>query len=124
MFQLSPRETPISIVSSLWLSLKLRAGDCLLFGVIYYSPSSSESNTSAPNTILATLCVQVIPKYYHLCVVGDLKFTGINWSAVHTCQDGSMEDKFIETLKNYFLHQHIISPTRGRGNTTPHIFFT
>ena len=32
-----------------------------------------------------------------------------------------MEDKFIETLENFFLHQHILSPTRGRANTTPHI---
>ena len=35
---------------TLWLSLKLRAGDCLLFGVIYRSPSSSESNNSVLNT--------------------------------------------------------------------------
>ena len=32
-----------------------------------------------------------------------------------------MEDKFIETLENCFLHQHILSPTRCRGNTTPYI---
>ena len=32
-----------------------------------------------------------------------------------------MEDKFIETLDNCFLHQHILLPTRCRGNTTPHI---
>ena len=43
----------IDIVSefeeTLWLSLKLKASDCLLFGVIYRSPSSSESNNSALN---------------------------------------------------------------------------
>ena len=55
---------------TLWLSLKLRAGDCLIFGVIYHSPSSTESNNSALNTILATLCVQESPKYSHICVVG------------------------------------------------------
>ena len=32
-----------------------------------------------------------------------------------------MEDKFIETLENCFLHQHILLPTRCRGNTTAHI---
>ena len=115
----------IEIVSeyeeTLLLSLKLRAGDCLLFGVFYRSPSSSESNNLALNTILSTLCVQESPKYSHLCVVGDFNFPGINWSAVHTCQEGSMEDKFIETMENCFLHQHILSPTRCRGNTTPHI---
>ena len=55
----------IEIVSefeeTLWLSLKLRAGDCQLFGVIYRSPSSSESNL-ALNTILSRLCVQESPK--------------------------------------------------------------
>ena len=60
----------IDIVSefeeTLWLSLKLRAGDCLLFGVIYRSPFSSKSNNSALNTILATLCVHESPKYSHI----------------------------------------------------------
>ena len=107
---------------TLWLSLKLRTGECLLFEVIYRSPSSSESNNLALNTILSTLCVQESPKYSHLGVVGDFNFPGINWSAVHTCQEGSMEDKFIETLDNFFLHQHISSPTRCRGNTTPHMW--
>ena len=92
----------IEIVSefeeTLLLSLKLRAGDCLLFGVFYLSPSSSESNNLVLNTILSTLCVQESPKYSHLCVVGDFNFPGINWSAVHTCQEGSMEDRFIETI--------------------------
>ena len=32
-----------------------------------------------------------------------------------------MEDNFIETLENCFLHQYILSPTKCRGNTTPHI---
>ena len=72
----------IDIVSefeeTLWLSLNLRAGDCLLFGVIYHSPSSSESKNLVLNTIMATLCVQELPKYSHLCVVGDFNFPGIN----------------------------------------------
>ena len=32
-----------------------------------------------------------------------------------------MEDKFIEILENCFIHQHILSSTRCRGDTTPHI---
>ena len=58
-------------LKTLLLSLKLRAGDCLLFGVFYRSPSSSESNNLALNTILSMLCVQESPKYSHLYVVGD-----------------------------------------------------
>ena len=58
----------IEIVSefeeTLLMSLKLRAGDCLLFGVIYRSPSSSESNNLALNTILSMLCVQESPKLF------------------------------------------------------------
>ena len=55
-------ETVSEFEETHWLSLKLRAGDCLLFGVIYRSPSSSESNNLALNTILSTLCVQESPK--------------------------------------------------------------
>ena len=93
------------------LLLSLKSGDCLLFGVLYRSPSSSESNNLALNTILSTLCVQESPKYSNISVVGDFNFPGINWSAVHTCQEGSMECKFIETLENCFLHRRILSPT-------------
>ena len=104
----------IEIVSefeeTFWLSLKLRAGDCLLFGVIYRSPSSSDSNNLALNTIMSTICLKESPKYSHLRVVGDLNFPAINWSTV-----------IIETLENCFLHQHISSTTRCRGNTTSHI---
>ena len=111
----------IEIVSefeeTIWLSLKLRASDCLLVGVIYRSPSTSESNNLALNTILSTLCVQESPKYSHLCVVGDFNFPATNWSAVHTCQEGSMEDKFIETLENCFLHQPDV------GEILLHIFW-
>ena len=32
-----------------------------------------------------------------------------------------MEDKFIKTLENCILQQHILSPTRCRADTTPHI---
>ena len=59
---------------TLWLSLKLRAGDRLLFGVIYCSPSSCETNNLVLDTILSTICVQEPPKYSHLCVVEILTF--------------------------------------------------
>ena len=43
-----------------WLSLKLRSGDCLLFGVIYNSRSLSESHNSALNTGHSlTMCIGV-----------------------------------------------------------------
>ena len=34
---------------------------------------------------------------------------------------GQYGRQFIDTLENCFLHQHILSQTRCRGNTTPHI---
>ena len=101
----------IDIVSefeeTLWLSLKLRAGDFMFFWVIYRIPSSSDSNNSALNSILDTLSELESTKYTHLCVVEDFNFPDINWSAVHTCQEGSTEDKFIETMENCSLYQHI-----------------
>ena len=59
-------------------------------------------------------------KYNHRCIIGDFNYGGINWSS-WTTRHGTegTEAKFIEVIKDCFLHQHIDIPTRRRGDDTP-----
>ncbi|VDI46292.1 Hypothetical predicted protein [Mytilus galloprovincialis] len=54
--------------------------------------------------------------------MGDFDYDKINWETWSTpTNDQSREYKFIECLRDCFLYQHVLKPTRGRINQDPHI---
>ena len=58
--------------------------------------------------------------YSHKCFVGDFNFKDINlfsWTTFHNTE--SKEDKFIETARECYLHQHNQQVSRSRGNVDP-----
>ena len=58
--------------------------------------------------------------YSHVCIVGDFNFKDINWetwSTVHN--EESKEQKFIETLRDCYFHQHNMENSRRRGADEP-----
>ncbi len=60
--------------------------------------------------------------YSHICLVGDFNFKNIKWDNLSTLKsENSKEVKFIETVRDCFLHQHITEPTRNRGMDEPSI---
>ena len=102
------------------LEIRLRGGDMMCFGCIYRSPTpsmkSAENNENLNNLLR---CISQ-KKYSHICLVGDFNFNGINWESCSTNHsENSKEAKFIETVRDCFLHQHIMKPTRRRGNDNP-----
>ena len=107
----------ISFNEVVLLEIRLRGGDRMIFGCFYRSPtisSTSKTNTDDLNKLLINLCAK---KYSHVCFVGDFNFRDINWKSRTTPHnDDSIEYKFIETTQDCFLHQHIVKPTRKRGN--------
>ena len=54
--------------------------------------------------------------------MGDFNYPGINWEKWITIGDrtDSKEYKFLESIQDSFLYQHITKPTRWRGDDTPH----
>ena len=95
-------------------------GDILLFGCFYRSPtpsSISEDNNENLNKLLRSISMR---KYSHKCFVGDFNYRNINWVSWTTLQnEDSNEAKFVETIRDCYLHQHIDEPTRRRGNDEP-----
>ena len=102
------------------VEIRLRGGDLLLFGCCYRSPTpteSSESNNESLNRLLKCISLK---KYSHICIVGDFNFKAINWSSWTTTRgDTSSETRFIETIRDCFLLQHVEQPTRRRGDDEP-----
>ena len=102
------------------LEIRLRGGDVLLFGCIYRSPtpsSNSHLNNESLNNLLKTISKK---EYSHRCIVGDFNYRDINWNNWTTPHDPeSKEVKFIETVRDCYLHQHVNESTRIRGNDDP-----
>ena len=99
------------------LEIKLRHGDIMIFGCVYRSPTLSE--TSSDNNVKLNSLLRSIAhkKYSHVCILGDFNYRDINWNAYTTTHNNeSNEAKFLETIQDCFLYQHITKETRKRGN--------
>jgi hypothetical protein len=108
----------------LFLSLKLRGGDSLLFGCMYRSPTVSETshtNNFNLNLLLKQLCKPTENPYSHICIVGDFNYPKISWEQWYTAVEDSDEDMFLSTLQDCFLFQHVTEATRVRGTATPNL---
>ena len=102
------------------LEIRLRGGDSLLFGCFYRSPTPT-STSDKNNDNLNHLLRRISDKHYsHTCLVGDFNYRDINWQSWTTFHgEESKEYKFIETVRDCYLYQHIEKPTRKRGNDEP-----
>ena len=59
-------------------------------------------------------------KYTHICILGDFNFKDINWETYSTHQSlDSKEAKFLNTIQDCYLYQHVTKPTRRRGKDQP-----
>ena len=99
-----------------YLAIKITGkGKSLLFVSIYRSPSSSRENCEA----LLRLMEEINPvRVDHKIVTGDFNFPEVNWQNYMTTEsENSISFRFIEKIRDGFLHQHVMEATRFRGNS-------
>ena len=59
-------------------------------------------------------------EYSHRCIVGDFNYRDINWRNWTTPHGpDSKEARYIESVRDSYLHQHVKEATRIRGNDEP-----
>ena len=103
----------------LWISICLRGSDKLLIGCIYKSPSSSAESVNQLGHLL-NLAVTLKPT--HLLITGDFNAPEIDWSTeTSRAPTGHWSHEFLELLRDHYLTQHVLTPTRYRPGQTPHV---
>ena len=103
-------------LESVWTEIKLSTSDTLLCGVIYKSQQVKE------NDLLDDLFLSVCndKRNAHLLITGDFNYPQMDWLSWTSseCSDHP-STKFIETIRDNFLFQHVSTPTRFRQNQQP-----
>ena len=103
------------------IEVRLSGNDLLVFACIYRSPTKNDMS-SENNTKLNCLIKNIAStkKYSHKCIVGDFNYPTINWKNWTTPHlEESKEEKFLDALRDSFLHQNVDDPTRCRGTDDP-----
>jgi hypothetical protein len=99
-------------VESVWTRVKLRGGDKLLIGNVYRSPSSTPENDDRVNKLIVKASKL---NFSHVLIMGDLNHPAVNWNNLSTEHaEGHKTFKFLESLKDSYLFQHVENPTHKR----------
>ena len=97
--------------------VNINKSDKLLATSIYRSPSSSKEDCINLNNLFNEISNK---QYSHILIMGDFNYPDINWKNCTTETGiGDTQYEFIETVRDCYLYQHILEPTRGRGSNTP-----
>jgi len=102
---------------SIWCRIHMKGDDKLDIGVIYRSPNSQFIN----NDHLASIIKEVNDiNSSHVMIMGDFNFSEIDWKNETTPANlNNPSTRFMECLRDCYLHQHISEPTHFRGNQRP-----
>ena len=110
----------VKFEESLWYLISLSNKQTLLYGLVYRSPSSVETNNSK---LLEAL--QIISQQYghaQLLLMGDFNFPDINWVDTHCFSSPtSLSAKFLEVMQDSFLTQHVKEPTCHQLDQRPSV---
>lgn len=120
-FNWSERQKETNFEEILFVQIKLNNNDKLLIGIIYRSPSE---RSIEHNSELRKLLLETSNKgFTHILIMGDFNYPDIDWENYNSRRDktDSPEYKFVDTVQDCFLFQHINKPTRWRGTQTPNI---
>ena len=92
--------------------------DRLLVGAVYRSPNGNIQNDTKLNENLKA----ITDSRSHILVMRDFNHPEIDWKNSLSPPEGSHKaTRFMEAVRDAFLHQHVTSPTHVRGTQTPNI---
>ena len=98
------------------VQIRLDRGDNLTFSCVYRSQHLSQSGNDALNSHL----IKTAKSTSHVNICGDFNFGNINWATQESkTSEASLENKFLTAVRDSFMHQHVVEPTRNRGSDEP-----
>ena len=102
---------------SLVIKIRVSAKEELYLCVVYRSPNSTAEN----NKLLLQIVTEMSGNNNNVIFIGDFNLPGIDWNNWNSTTNNQLEIDFISKLRDFYLLQHVNSPTRVRGADTPHI---
>lgn len=115
--QADEMSSTVNDIPAVWCCISLKNQDKLLIGVVYRSPTSTETDN---NDMLTMISEMVNKKTSHILIMGDFNFPGIDWHLL-TSNGPATEQLFLESFRNWFLWQHVDHSTRYRAQQTANI---
>jgi hypothetical protein len=99
---------------SLWVEITLGNTNTLLCGCIYRSPDPNHENAERLCDLIRKAAIM---KNSHILITGDFNLPGIDWRCLFS--SSRMENNFVEAIRDSYLFQHVIEPTRCRYDQNP-----
>ena len=84
-------------------------------GCVYCSPSSSLENST---NSLCQLLKQAVKSTSSYLICDDFNYNNIDWENICLTSNNSTVQLFLDTVQDLFMFQHILKPTRYRGEDT------
>ena len=101
-----------------FVSIALNKSESALIGLIYRSPSGTDSN----NQLLIDIMNEASNLgHTHVLIMGDFNLPDTDWETWSTTTSNSIDQRFIECMQDNFLYQCVDQPTRWRGTDKPRI---
>ena len=108
----------VNSLESLWIKINLSGSNNTLVGCVYRSPSSDlEGSTNS----LCQLLSQAVNFTSSYLICGDFNYNSIDWENECLTSSNPSAQVFIDTVQDLFMFQHIVKPTRYRGEDTPNV---
>ncbi len=106
-----------SCAEAIWCEIKLQKNDTLIIGTVYRSPNSDPANNDAVNKHLLDVCLQ---NPTHLLITGDFNHPEVDWqNGCTNTNDDHKAKKFLDTIYDCYLIQHVDEPTHWRCDQEP-----
>ena len=93
---------------SVWVQFTTGDENKVLFGCVYKSPNGTCDNEEL---LLELLKRDTLQEFDCVCITGDFNFPNIDWKGTWT---GERDEKFVDALRDAFLSQMVLKPTRRR----------
>ena len=115
----------LGIQESVWCLVTLSGTATLLVGLVYRSLNSTAENNEKILHVIHNL--YRLQKFSHLLLIGDFNLPDINWNDYSCPSDLSLSTRFLDTVQDAFLIQHVDTPTRhcmGQCSSILDLIFT
>ena len=113
--QASEVEIPSKLLfkDSVWVTIPDKANKLTLIGNVYRSGTPSKAKTLDNNLHELIKYFSLSKKFDKVIITGDFNHSSVKWKedGSFTSTDPADED-FIECIRDSFLHQHVLKPTR------------